>query len=213
MNKKVTQGPGVLHRQYWLNEDKFFTDLRQEVLDPVISEDLTCPPNCGNCCKVPGGGFCALLEPMDCLHLWIRFREFMFIYVIPIASDNKVGRLYTKTEEEYCIFFNRHEKKCLIHPIRPRICHHFPFDKSSPPEFDCPLWDRIQTLKKRDRKKIMDVMKRRKAFTTEMITIYFEFYYKLLTFLGSFALYGLDPDKILKEMRKQDDKPEDESTL
>jgi Fe-S-cluster containining protein len=78
---------------------------------------------CGYCCYGEGG---ILLQPEDVKaisrFLKIKNEDFVSQY-----CEKRNGRLYIRTgETDFCIFYDK-EKKCLVHPVKPKPCSLWPF--------------------------------------------------------------------------------------
>ena len=78
---------------------------------------------CGTCCYGKGGIF---LEDAEIE----RIAEFLGLTIdtfIARYCETRLERTSIKTgPDDYCIFYN-HEKRCLIHPVKPEICALWPF--------------------------------------------------------------------------------------
>jgi Fe-S-cluster containining protein len=78
---------------------------------------------CGTCCYGKGGISVDAGEIRDVAHLLgISPESFVAQYCL-----EKKGRFSIKTgPDNFCIFYHR-EKRCLIHPAKPRICRLWPY--------------------------------------------------------------------------------------
>jgi len=78
---------------------------------------------CGHCCYGEGGIF---LEKGEIENI-AGFLEMSVDSFLSRFCEEKVGRYQLKTgRDRFCIFFTK-EKKCLIHPVKPKRCHLWPF--------------------------------------------------------------------------------------
>ncbi len=82
---------------------------------------------CGQCCK----GQSTISLTKEELHniatfLEIPYQEFLKKYTV----KKHPNRIEFKTKEGYCIFFDKKERICLIHPVKPEKCKEWPFVKA-----------------------------------------------------------------------------------
>jgi len=78
---------------------------------------------CGSCCYGEGGITVTGAEAgRIASFLGIATEAFLSAYCY-----SKNGRVYVSTGGDgFCVFYNQ-ERQCLIHPVKPRPCAHWPF--------------------------------------------------------------------------------------
>jgi Fe-S-cluster containining protein len=78
---------------------------------------------CGNCCYGEGGIFLEQREIEDIA----AFLKTSIDSFLSRFCEEKLGRYQLKTGlDRFCILFTK-EKKCLIHPVKPKRCYLWPF--------------------------------------------------------------------------------------
>ena len=78
---------------------------------------------CGDCCYGEGGIYLEQREIDDIA----RFLEMTPDSFLSRYCEEKHGRYQLKTgHDRFCVFFHK-EKRCLIHPVKPKLCILWPF--------------------------------------------------------------------------------------
>ncbi|MCS7149482.1 MAG: YkgJ family cysteine cluster protein [Caldimicrobium sp.] len=79
---------------------------------------------CGACCK--GESTVSLsLEEMDRIAKYLSLDREVFIEKFTVIYGK--NRIEMKTKEGYCIFYDKDNNHCLIHPVKPVKCKEWPF--------------------------------------------------------------------------------------
>jgi len=79
---------------------------------------------CGDCCKGFGGTY-VTPEDIKAISGYLESDPDHFVEEYCQMSGGKP--LIAEGESGYCIFWN---EKCSIHPVKPRMCHAWPFIES-----------------------------------------------------------------------------------
>ena len=79
---------------------------------------------CGDCCKGFGGTY---VSDKDILAISKFIGEDPLIFREKYCVLSGGRPLLTQRRDGYCIFF---DKKCTIHPVKPKMCRAWPFIKS-----------------------------------------------------------------------------------
>ena len=79
---------------------------------------------CGNCCK--GESSISLSEEdIDRISSFLKISKTDFLKKYAVQKSNTIIQL--KTQNGFCIFFDRKTKLCKIHPAKPKKCKEWPF--------------------------------------------------------------------------------------
>lgn len=79
---------------------------------------------CGSCCK--GESTVSLSsEEMDRIARYLSLDREAFIEKFTVFVGK--NRIEMKTKEGYCIFYDKDNSHCLIHPVKPEKCKEWPF--------------------------------------------------------------------------------------
>ena len=92
--------------------------------DCIASEELFECRMCGDCCKGFGGTFLTR-EDIEAISRYIGANPEKLIARYCSLSGTKP--VLAQRADGYCIFW---DKKCTIHPVKPRMCRKWPFLES-----------------------------------------------------------------------------------
>jgi Fe-S-cluster containining protein len=87
---------------------------------PKITDLFVCT-QCGDCCKGYGGTYVTSKE-IDAIAAFIGVERDCFIGRYCQISGGRP--LLAQGENGYCLFW---DTVCTIHPVKPRMCRHWPF--------------------------------------------------------------------------------------
>jgi uncharacterized protein len=93
---------------------------------------------CGDCCKGFGGTYvCA--DDIEALAAFLKIspQAVREKYLVPSGSR----RVLTQGADGYCVFYR--QKRCRIHPVKPRMCRAWPFIQGV--LVDVANWDAMAT--------------------------------------------------------------------
>jgi len=78
---------------------------------------------CGECCYGKGGIYLKEEE----IRRIVGFLKMAPDAFIAGSCEHRNGRIYIRTGDDgFCLFYD-HEKRCLIHPVKPGPCFLWPF--------------------------------------------------------------------------------------
>lgn len=89
-----------------------------------ISDIFDCK-QCGECCKGFGGTYISR-EDITAISNYIEISPEKFLSQYCRSSGSKI--VIAQGKNDYCIFWK--DKICTIHPVKPRMCRHWPFIQS-----------------------------------------------------------------------------------
>ncbi len=89
----------------------------------VNTEKFQCQ-RCGGCCK--GESTVSLSqEEIERIARYLGLSGENFLEKYAVRKD--INRIEMKVFQGYCIFFDQHQKICLIHSVKPEKCKEWPF--------------------------------------------------------------------------------------
>ncbi|MDM8535811.1 YkgJ family cysteine cluster protein [Desulfobacterales bacterium HSG17] len=80
---------------------------------------------CGECCKGFGGTYISP-EDIQAISAYIKISPEKFLSQYCQSSGSKI--VIAQADNGYCEFWK--DKICTIHPVKPRMCRHWPFIQS-----------------------------------------------------------------------------------
>ena len=80
---------------------------------------------CGECCKGFGGTYISP-EDIQAISDYIKIPPKKFLSQYCQSSGSKI--VIAQAENGYCVFWK--DKICSIHPVKPKMCKHWPFIQS-----------------------------------------------------------------------------------
>lgn len=92
--------------------------------EPVTSDDIFSCRQCGDCCKGYGGTYVTEKDILT-ISRFLKIAPDRFSAHYCRMSAGKP--LLAQGKDGYCVFW---DKRCTIHPVKPRMCRSWPFIKS-----------------------------------------------------------------------------------